>query len=354
MATKVRIKDIAEMAGVSVGTVDRVLHKRPNVSSDALKRVEEALEKLDYTPNAYASALATNKKCRIFVLIPKHNSEAYWQEIEEGAKRAQATHSDFNLQVEFVYYTRTDEESFYEKGSYIFDNNPDGVVLVPGTPEITARFAKELHRLNIPFTMLDSYLPDLKPLAFFGQDSFASGEFAAKMLMLHAHNDHKIGMVNLTYDGFTQSRQSENREVGFRQYLRDYYPRVAIEQLNLPYNATEKQYHTLLDAFFRKHPDIHHLAIFNSRAYVVGEYLLHRNIRDVQIMGYDMVPKNRVCLNQGSISFIIAQYGYRQGYLCVDALFRAIVLKMQVEAVNYMPIGFLTKENSKYYKREEI
>mgnify|MGYP001737841274 CR=1 FL=1 len=44
MAEKIRIKDIAERAGVSVGTVDRVLHKRPNVSASALKRVEKALE----------------------------------------------------------------------------------------------------------------------------------------------------------------------------------------------------------------------------------------------------------------------------------------------------------------------
>ena len=35
MADKVRIKDIAEKSGVSVGTVDRVLHNRPNVSKTA-------------------------------------------------------------------------------------------------------------------------------------------------------------------------------------------------------------------------------------------------------------------------------------------------------------------------------
>ena len=42
---KIRIKDIAERAGVSVGTVDRVLHKRPNVSKKALEKVKKALEK---------------------------------------------------------------------------------------------------------------------------------------------------------------------------------------------------------------------------------------------------------------------------------------------------------------------
>ena len=59
---RIRIKDIAKMADVSVGTVDRVIHGRSGVSEASRKRVEEILEKLNYQPNMYASALASNKK----------------------------------------------------------------------------------------------------------------------------------------------------------------------------------------------------------------------------------------------------------------------------------------------------
>lgn len=83
---KIRIKDIAERAGVSVGTVDRVLHDRPNVSKPARDKVEKALKEMNYQPNVYASALAYNKSYTFYLLIPKHESEAYWEEIEEGAK----------------------------------------------------------------------------------------------------------------------------------------------------------------------------------------------------------------------------------------------------------------------------
>ena len=55
---RVRIKDIAKMADVSVGTVDRVIHGRSGVSESSRKRVEEILKQLDYQPNMYASALA--------------------------------------------------------------------------------------------------------------------------------------------------------------------------------------------------------------------------------------------------------------------------------------------------------
>ena len=82
---KIRIKDIAILSGVSVGTVDRVLHNRPNVSKEAREKVEKALKEMDYHPNVYASALAYNKSYKFFCIIPKHESEAYWQEIEEGA-----------------------------------------------------------------------------------------------------------------------------------------------------------------------------------------------------------------------------------------------------------------------------
>ena len=51
MAEKIRIKDIAERAGVSVGTVDRVLHDRPNVSKPARDKVEKALKEMNYQPD---------------------------------------------------------------------------------------------------------------------------------------------------------------------------------------------------------------------------------------------------------------------------------------------------------------
>lgn len=59
---RIRIKDIAQMAEVSVGTVDRVLHGRTGVSEASRKKVENILKQLDYQPNMYASALASNKK----------------------------------------------------------------------------------------------------------------------------------------------------------------------------------------------------------------------------------------------------------------------------------------------------
>ena len=190
----------------------------------------------------------------------------------------------------------------------------DGVIIVPATLEQTARFTEKLTDRQIPYVLLDSYMPDLKPLSFFGQDSFASGYFAAKMLMLIAGREKEVALVKQTRDGND----------------------------------------SILEKFFKEHPLVHHCITFNSKAHLVGSFLQRTNRRNIQIMGYDMVPKNEECVRNGSISFLIAQHAYQQGYASVDALFNAIVMKREVNPVNYMPIEILTKENVDFYRRTAI
>ena len=99
----ITIKDIAARAGVSTGTVDRVLHNRPNVSKAALEKVNKALEEMDYRPNMYASALAYNKEYTFYVVLPKHEQEAYWDEIEEGAQACTDFRRDFGITLTLQY-----------------------------------------------------------------------------------------------------------------------------------------------------------------------------------------------------------------------------------------------------------
>lgn len=351
---KIRIKDIAERAGVSVGTVDRVLHKRPNVSKPAREKVEKALKEMNYQPNVYASALAYNRSYKFYCLMPKHASEAYWEEIEQGIKRCVEARRDFRIDVNIMFYERFKNEAFIETYNECLDNNPDGVIIVPVELEVTRRFTDKLHERDIPFVMLDSYMPDLKPLSFFGQDSFQSGYFAAKMLMMLARDEKEIMLLKQTKNGHVASKQQANREVGFRHYMIDHFPDVTIHEVDLPLDEERKRYGTILERFFTAHPHIHHCITLASKAHIVGEFLLKTNRRNIQIMGYDLVGKNVECVKQGSISFLIAQHAYMQGYSCVDTLFNAIVLKKKVKPVNYMPIELLMKENIDFYHRESV
>ena len=351
MSQKIRIKDIAAKAGVSVGTVDRVLHNRPNVSKEAKEKVDNVLKEINYQPNMYASALAYNKSYTFYVILPKHASEAYWEEIEEGVYKACEARRDFRIEVKIMYYKRFEIETFVKTYQECLEQAPDGVVVVPSELEETKNFTDLMHERDIPFILLDSYMPDLKPLSFFGQDSFQSGYFAAKMLMLIACNETEIVLMKQMKNGKVASKQQDNREVGFRHYMRDHFPQIKITVLDLPLDYSKKEYDDIMERFFSSHPHVRHCITLNSKAHIVGDFLLRTNRRNVQIMGYDMVAKNATCLREGSISFLIAQHAFMQGYECVDTLFQAIVLRNKVTPVNYMPIEILTKENVDFYRR---
>ncbi len=213
MTEKVRIKDIAEKSGVSVGTVDRVLHNRPNVSKKAREKVEKVLKEINYQPNMYASALAYNKSYQFYCIIPQHDSEAYWEEIEDGTAKACETRRDFHISTEIMYYQRYDIKSFVQTTKECLEKKPNGVIVVPADIKVTKHFCETMHERKIPFILLDSYIPDVNPLTFFGQDSFSSGKFAAKMLMLLAVNDKEIMLFKRMKNGKVASRQQENREL---------------------------------------------------------------------------------------------------------------------------------------------
>jgi LacI family transcriptional regulator len=84
----IRIKDIAQLAGVSVGTVDRVLHNRGRVSEDALTKVMGVLDQIDYKPNLIARTLGANKTYRIAALMPDPKQDPYWAYSRSGLTQA--------------------------------------------------------------------------------------------------------------------------------------------------------------------------------------------------------------------------------------------------------------------------
>ncbi|MCD8297999.1 MAG: substrate-binding domain-containing protein [Prevotella sp.] len=354
MNERIRIKDIAEKSGVSVGTVDRILHNRPNVSKTAREKVEAVLKSINYQPNMYASALAYNKSYTFFCIIPQYESEAYWEEIEEGMVKATENRRDFHINAEILKYRRFDTDAYHKICQKCLDCNPNGVVLVPSDLEETKNFTDKLHERDIPFVLLDSYIPEVQPLSFYGQDSFCSGYFSAKILMLIASNDKEICLMRQTKNGKLASKQQENREVGFKHFMQDHFPAIKIKILDLPLDKNKKDYDIIMDKFFSQNPNIHNCVTLCSKAFLVGEYLLRTNRRNVQIMGYDMIGRNAKCLRLGSMSFLIAQHAYMQGFNCIDTLFRAIVLKKKVAPINYMPIELLTKENADFYRRTQL
>ena len=346
---RVRIKDIAAMAGVSVGTVDRVIHGRSGVSEESKVRVEKILDQLNYQPNMYASALASNRKYHFACLLPLHENGEYWSDVERGILQATKTYTDFHVNHSLSFYDPYDYHSFTDAANRILEEDPDGVLFAPTRPEFTGPFVAQLNQRNIPYIYIDSNIREYPALAFYGQNSFQSGIFAARMMMLAAGKETtEIAIFRKINDGIVGSNQQERREIGFREYMGQHFPECRIWELDLHAKRSEEDFN-MLEHFFTCHPNLRSGITFNSKAFIIGEYLEQKGITDFQLTGYDLLKRNIACLHRGSIFFLIAQQPSIQGFNGIKALADHLILKKEVNRENFMPIDLLTKENIDYY-----
>ena len=343
-----RIKDIAKKAGVSAGTVDRVLHDRPGVSSESRQKVEEVLKQIDYKPNMYASALAMNKSCNIACLIPGYNEKEYWSYVEKGMMHSVERYRDFNLTLKPFYYDRYDSDAFAKSARKLIEYNPDGVIISPSTCGETEKIVSAFRENGVPFVFIDSNIESLGQLTFYGQNSHSSGFFAARILSMMANHSEPTVIFRFIYNGRFGSNQQMDRERGFREYINANYPDIKLHELDLSVDASVNNDEIMGD-FFSKNPEVKRGIIFNSDVYVIGEYMQKYGKNDFKLMGYDLLDRNVECIRNGSVDFLIAQQPAIQGEECVKALFDHIILRKEIKPCNYMPITLISRENIDFY-----
>ena len=144
------------------------------------------------------------------------------------------------------------------------------------------------------------------------------------------------------------SNQQLKREEGFHEYIREHCPEVTVHEVNL-YAKRPGEDEAIIDDFVTKHPEVRYGITFNSKAYVIGEYMLKHKRDDFKLMGYDLLRRNVACLKENAIDFIIAQQPTTQGYNSVESLCNHLILKKTIKSVNYMPITLLSIENIDFY-----
>jgi LacI family transcriptional regulator len=342
------IKDIARMAEVSAGTVDRVLHNRGEVSKASLAKVQKVLEEIDYQPNMFAIGLAAKKKYNFVCLIPYYEEEDYWHSVSRGIERAAQEYRPFNVSIDYVRYQHANENSYQEACRTLQETMADAVLIAPNFREQTLTLVRHLKENKIPYAFIDFNIEGANALKYIGQDSYMSGYIAAKILM----RDYKEGQELVFFQANNKDNpaeiQMQRRIEGFMKYMSDAYAGVKIVEFVLNKAETSDDRETL-DAFFAAHPKAKLGVVFNSRVYQVGNYLLQSSKHMDALIGYDLLRKNVELLQSGEVKYLIGQRPALQGYRGIQALCEHVVFKKPVTAVKYMPIDILMKENINFY-----
>lgn len=342
------IKDIARLAGVSAGTVDRVLHDRGDVSLKSRGKVQKVLDEINYQPNMFAIGLAAKKKYTIICAIPYYIEHDYWHTVALGIERAHWELHPFNVSVHFLYYVHGDRTSYQEVCQKITETQADALLLAPNFRGLTLSLLVQLNERHIPYVFIDYNLEEAHALKYIGQDSHKSGYVAAKILM-QSYTEGQELVLFLSNDKENPAEiQMQRRLNGFMQYIAEEYGCVTIHDVIL--NKTDPgQNKEVLEAFFRAHPQQMLGVVFNSRVYQVGNYLKESGRGMPGLIGYDLLKDNVSLLKSGEVTCLIGQRPELQGYCAVKALSDHVVFKKSVAPIKYMPIDILMKENIDFY-----
>ncbi len=345
---KIRIKDIARMAGVSAGTVDRVLHNRGEVSAETRTKIETVLNRLDYRPNPYASALASKRRYTFAALLPKAGGYDYWIEVLRGVNLAATEFANLNISVEQVLFDQYDSRAFEDAVAQLLTLKVDGVLLSPVFTDASIALAARLDKEKIPYVFIDSDIAEANALSYFGMDSLQSGFLAAKLLLADIEPGSDIAIFKINRLGNLGSNQSDLRYQGFIKYVRRYLPQVGLQVIKLHPSDDRLNLQYIRD-FFIQYPNIKEGVTFNSRVWRIARYLDETQHTPFRLLGYELLSPNVKALKDGKIKYLLSQRPELQGYRGMKALCEYKIFRKQAPRRNFMPIDILTAENIDYY-----
>lgn len=339
------IKDIAEEANVSPGTVDRVLHNRGGVSKKTAEKIKLIVSKNNFKINKVASSLALNKSFKIATLIPGFNDEnVFWKAPLTGINKAQEEVEVFGAKVLNFTFDQFNTSSYLNQFKALLDCNPDAVILVPSFKKETQLIISELEAKNIPYIFLNIDLKQFNNISFIGQDSYTSGYLAGKLMHLCVQKKCSV-VIMRTRSNMDNSPAISTRIKGFTDYFSNNEIPVSCLEIDIFDLDNTDELREKLSSIFKNNPAIKGMFVPNSRISIFANCVEDLKIQKISSIGFDATEQNIKCLKEDKLSFLISQKPFKQGYDSIKLMTDYLIEKKLPLAKIYSPIEILTKEN---------
>lgn len=305
------IKEIAMRAGVSIGTVDRVLHNRGRVSEQTKETILRLVDELGYKPNSVAKGLAImRKKYRLTFFTVDPTYRPFFGRILEGAKLKAAELAQYGVEVEIIPIS-LEETTLRE-----WDRETDGIAMMPmDILEPVYLWAKEN---QIPVVSFNMPLPAGECLAYVGCDYMQAGKIAAGLCAIAGGGRGKIAVLS---EGDNSTISYRDREKGFRQEMQARYPDLEVTE-SYTTTADCMSLEAAAEKLLAEHRDFDVVYLINPGNYsickTIHERMGHRNVK---IITNDLMPMQYTLLEEGMITATICQEPEQQGAESLQILF---------------------------------
>ena len=321
------IKDIAKKAGVSIGTVDRVIHNRGKVAPAKKELILKIIEELDYQPNDAAQRLTLlRKKIRFAFFVVDPTEHPFFEDVLKGAKQKATELAQYGIEVDF-YLVKGPEDSIETS-----ELQTDGIVML--NVDWLRPVICWAHEQEIPVVYYNLPPDDPKGLAYVGCDYQSAGRIAAGLCALVSD---KRGVVGILSEPGADASSYHYRVSGFRKEIQLSYPEMQIVESDTSEFGNDMEVGAV--RMLRMYPELNLIYLVNPKDYQVCP-IIHAVAReagrgDVKIITNDLTDTQRVMLSQGLISATICQEPEYQGSKPLELLCRYVAFNEIPEKKEY-------------------
>lgn len=311
------MKDVAELAGVGVGSVSRVINNAQVKESTRLK-VETAIRELGYEPDIYARGLKMNKTHTIALILPTiwhpfFSQFAYYVESE-------LENRNYKL---YLCNSEGKAEKEYEYIQMVKQNKVDGII------GITYSDIDQYISSSLPFVSIDRHFTE--DVIYVTADNAAGGRMAVEEL-------EKRGAKHIAFIGGHQDTPNETKN-------RQKYFELEAQARNIPYEVLDllepiEDFRGKAEEFLAAHPTVDGIFTITDMAALDVVYALKNLGRsvpeDVQVIGFDGL---KMTLESGYLVSTIAQPVALMAQKAVSLLLD-VVEGNEVEPRTVLPVSF--------------
>lgn len=336
----VTIKQIAQYAGTSRGTVDKVLHNRPGVKESTRDRVLKIIEELDYHPNIIGRALVMNHSPIKLGVIVTPDFNYYIQQVLKGIHAALDEFTPFGITHSIKALTSFDPQEEIALIDELVEENCNGIAVFPIDDPIIIQKVNELYESGITIVTYNSFVDGIKNMCYIGQDNRLAGRTAASLVNRICDPKSDIAVI-------ISSRMLSGHSLrlgGFREKLGENAPGIRLCEIRESFDSDEESYRQT-KYLCETYPNI--ACIYITGGGCTGVCLALKDMhldRQVRVICHDIPPASISYLEESLIAFSIEQDGYDQGYQLIKVLYNYLFKSEMPKPLIEAPTRIITEE----------
>jgi len=307
----VTIKQIADLAGVSRGTVDRALNNRGRINPEVAEKIQKIAVELGYVSNRKKAGETKNKPKIKIGIVTQLAKSSFMLKVSNGILDAGKELSYRGIELLVKESISVDENDQLRAINELVKQNISGLAVMPvDCDSIRARINTLVEEEQIPVVTFNSDIIGSKRSCFVGLDNRKSGFAAAGLMGMLTQGAGKI----LVITGFFSNSANSLRVDGFIEEIKKTFTGLELVGVQSSFDDTKEVEKIVLNAM-ELFPDLSGIFVASGgQAGVYQAFTMKKLKSRPYVIIYDLTPKNEKALLSGEVDFLIDQEGYVQGY----------------------------------------